>query len=175
MYPLWPLFDKKWERHHWPSVHDQRIVEMDRRVKAAGGELEGPIRVSLSFSGLHDIDLHVVYEGFEGRPRRQSARRSRQRSNSRSASFFQQLGSGNNGRIRHHVFYGLARTNHCVLDVDANASSVHPEPCENIVFHKVPRQATYTVYLDHYRTRGFRMPTPYVVVVRNGKSTTHSF
>ena len=129
---------------------EQRIAETDRRVAAAGGALDGPVRISLIFSGDDDIDLHVRYQAIG-------------REDTRS-SLFASFGDG-------YIFYGRPRSEHAMLDVDANAAIVVPSPCENIIFHTVPKSANYTVAIHHYATRGVVEPTPYVIVVKYGKRT----
>lgn len=121
---------------------DHRVQETNRRVAAAGGELEGPVRVSLMFSGDDDIDLHVQYQPTQGtRP---------------------MLGMGR------YIFFGSPRSEHAALDVDANASVVHPKPVENVIFRTVPAKATYTVGIHHFRVRGYAEPVPYVVTIKYG-------
>lgn len=143
-----------------------RIQETNRRIVAAGGSLNGPLRVSLSFTGNDDIDLHVIYDGYE--------RRSRQRRRNRSPPNFlfapPNLFGNPNGNVSSRVFYGNRRTPYATLDVDANVRRIHPFPAENVIFSKLPRNATYTVMVDHYRLRGRPEPTPYVVVVAKGKT-----
>ncbi len=132
----------------------QRIAETNRRVAAAGGMLDGPLRFSLIFSGDDDIDLHVQYQeiGRSINPR------------------FRGFGMPVGGMLS-HIFFGNPRTNHAALDVDANAQSIAAHPCENIIFRTVPRTANYTVAINHYRARGTVEPTPYVVVVNYGRRT----
>lgn len=130
----------------------EKISETNRRVAAAGGMLEGPIRVSLIFSGDDDIDLHVQYEEV-GRPI------------NRRRNF---LGFPM-GLPIFHVFFANPRTHHAALDVDANAVHIAEHPCENIIFRSVPRSANYTVAINHYRARGVIEPTSYVVVVNYGR------
>ena len=126
---------------------EQRIAETNRRVAAAGGELTGPIRVSLIFSVDDDIDLHVQYQAIG----RQAA--------------MQRTG------FPYHVFFQNPRTEHAMLDVDANANYVVPVPCENIIFRTVPKSGNYIVAIHHYQPRGRIEPTPYVVVVSYGPNT----
>lgn len=128
---------------------EQRIAETDRRVGAAGGTLEGPVRISLIFSGDDDIDLHVRYQ-------------SGARDVVQPSLFGMPGGQG-------YIFFGRPRSEHGMLDVDANAVVVVPSPCENVIFHTVPRSANYTVAIHHYASRGEIEPTPYVVVVKYGK------
>lgn len=124
------------------SSNDQRVQETNRRVAEAGGALEGPVRVSLMFSGDDDIDLHVQYQPKQGnRPL---------------------LGTGR------YIFFGSPRSEHAALDVDANASVVHPQPVENVIFRTVPAKATYTVGIHHFRVRGYAEPVPYVVTIKYG-------
>ena len=118
------------------------IAETDRRVGKAGGALEGPVRVSLMFSGDADIDLHVKYASAE---RQQFAMR--------------------------HIYFGAPASEHARLDVDANAHTIVPEPCENIIFHTVFPKANYTVALHCFRAPRNMKPTPYVVTVKRGKKT----
>lgn len=51
----------------------ERIAETNLRVAAAGGMLDGPIRVSFNFSGDDDIDLHVQYEELGRSAKRRAA------------------------------------------------------------------------------------------------------
>lgn len=121
-----------------------RVSEIERRVATAGGGLEGPIRISVGFSGDDDIDLHLYYEGQGGRGRHSYP-------------------------VRGHVFYGKPRCHWGRLDVDANAREVTSYPAENIYFAKAPTKGKYTVRLNHYRRRGRAEPTPYVVIVKYGR------
>ena len=121
-----------------------RISEVERRVASAGGGLDGPIRVSLAFSGDDDIDLHLFYKGKGGEGRRSY---------------------GFNG----YVYYRKPSCRWGKLDVDSNARDISLYPAENIVFHHAPSQANYTVKIDHYRLRGYPKPTPYVVIVKYGR------
>ena len=126
---------------------EQRVAETNRRVAAAGGKLEGPIRVSLIFNGDDDIDLHVQYQSIGRQPAMQRA------------------------WFPYHVFFQNPRTEHAMLDVDANANYVVPDPCENIIFRTVPKSGNYIVAIHHYQPRGRIEPTPYVVVVNYGANT----
>ena len=125
---------------------ESRIAETDRRVAAAGGALNGPVRVSLIFSGDDDIDLHVKYQ--------ESGRRSPQMTY--------------NGLGERYIFFGSPQSEHALLDVDANAIEVVPAPCENVIFKSCPRVANYSVAIHHYAQRGRLEPVPYVVVVKYG-------
>lgn len=132
------------------QTDEQRISETDRRVAAAGGALDGPVRISLIFNGNDDIDLHVRYQAL-GREQAQQG-------------LFAMFGDG-------YIFYGRPRSEYAMLDVDANAVVVVPSPCENVIFNTVPKSANYTVAIHHYASRGPIEPTPYVVVVKYGKRT----
>ena len=133
------------------QTDSERITETNRRVAAAGGQLEGPVRFSLIFTGDDDLDLHVRYQEIG----RAAALRSRS------------LGFAT-GFATSHIFFGNPRSQHAALDVDANARSVVPEPCENIIFLSAPRIANYSVGVHHYMARGVIEPTPYIVVVKYG-------
>ena len=122
----------------------QRIAETNRRVAAAGGKLQGPMRISLIFSGDDDIDLHVQYQEI-GR-----------------------LAAIRGAMFPYHIFFQNPRTLHAMLDVDANATQVVPEPCENVIFKTIPKSGNYVIAIHHYLSRGNIEPTPYVVVVSYG-------
>lgn len=136
------------------TSEQEKIAETNRRVAAAGGMLDGPIRVSLIFSGDDDIDLHVQYEELGHNAKRRAG-----------------LFGFPMGVPIYHIFFANPRSQHAALDVDANAAGVVAHPCENIIFRSVPRTANYTVAINHYKTRGFVEPTPYVIVVNYGKQT----
>ncbi len=143
------------------SVNESKLVaETDRRVAAAGGQLNGPIRVSLSFSGDDDLDLHVIYQSMTRTP-------AKVRANARSKGLVLPMQSASN----YHIFYASRRSDHAALDVDANASSIMSAPCENVIFETVPKSAKYAIYLDNFAERGAFDATPYVIVVKYGKRT----
>ena len=122
------------------------ISEMDRRVANAGGQLEAPIRISLMFDGRCDLDLHLKYTA-------------RHQASDRRLSQV------------HHIFYGQSRSPHGTLDVDANATHIMPEPCENIVMTSLPYRGNYTVGLHYYRARKCPAATDYTIIVKRGNST----
>ena len=142
----------------------QRVAETERRVAERGGGLDGPVRVSLAYAGDDDVDLHVIYTGFRRRGRRSD------RNQSFSGLIFGQ--SSGNGRIHGMINFHRPVDQFAQLDVDSNARFVVPEPCENIVFQEVLRNGNFTVLIDHFRLRGPPEPTPYVVVVKNGRRKT---
>lgn len=127
-----------------------RIAETDRRVAAAGGALQGPVRVSLIFSGDDDIDLHVKYEEL-----------------GRAIPRLNFLNMNSQG----YIFYGRPRSDIALLDVDANAHAIMPDPCENIIFESCPRVAHYSVAIHYYAQRGPIEPVPYIVVVKYGSTS----
>jgi len=151
------------------TSNEARIQETNRRVAEAGGGLKGPLRVSLSFAGASDIDLHVAYDGFDKESRRKRSRRSNNRFPNPFG--FDSYNPHANGKVFARISYQTPRSNYAQLDVDANARSIVDYPCENILFHDVPRLANYTVFLDHFRHRGQGESTPYVVVVKYGRTT----
>ncbi|MCA9184405.1 MAG: hypothetical protein R3E01_36380 [Pirellulaceae bacterium] len=123
-----------------------RLAETERRVRAAGGNIDAPITCSLGFTGDDDVDLHVYYQGLHHQ-------------------------SGWSGRINESISYQRPRTTWGFLDVDANAKGVEViarYPCENIAFAYPPHRAAYSVFVHHFYTRGRPEPTPYVVVVKCG-------
>lgn len=147
--------------HGTDASKDPRAEEAEERVAAAGGELEGPVRISLMFDGPDDLDLHLQYEykfvamiprwfhGMTGPAEQNGDRRLIE------------------NRLC-HIWFGLPRDFYGMLDVDANATHVSARPCENIVLRTAPRKATYRVYVNHFRARGGPLPQRYVVVVKYG-------
>jgi hypothetical protein len=137
------------------SSDDQGLVmDTNRRVAQAGGNLKGPIRISLAFSGDDDIDLHVGYEYTT------KVRQKKGRSYQNAEEF-----------MSYHVYYGFKDTPHANLDVDANATTLMREPCENIVFRKKPPNGKYIIALDNFKEREEPDDTSYVVVVKYGNNT----
>ncbi len=130
------------------------VEDTNRRVAQAGGKLEGPIRISLAFSGDDDLDLHLKYELPPIRNNRQN--------------FGFNIFAPTSLR---HLFFGIPQSEHASLDVDANAQQIMVEPCENIVFHSKPNRTRYYIALDNYTERGIPDKTPYVVVVKYGRKT----
>ncbi len=135
-------------------AESQLIQTVDSRIAAAGGELEGPIRISLAFDGDDDLDLHVSYV-----PKGRTLPRNRN-----TFAFPQDNGA-------RHVFFAFRQSEHAALDVDANANGIMENPCENIIFKTVPKSATYTIALDNYAERGIVDETPYTIVVKYGRKT----
>jgi len=127
--------------------NDSRVVEVNRRVKAAGGKLDGPIRVSLMWGTNDDIDLHVNYISL-GKP-------------SPRTPF------GDNG----YLWYGQPASAHARLDVDANAMFIVPNPCENTIFRTVPKKANYAIALNLFAWRSGLQRVPYVLTVHHGKKS----
>ena len=126
-----------------------RIAEADRRVGAAGGNTQAPIRVSLLFDGDDDLDLDLQYRILKTTRDRVEI-----------------------DRLFEPRINFLLRTNpHGALDVDANALRVVPEPCENIIITDPPLLAEYTVRVSVFRYRGDRTATPMVVMIRYGDKT----
>ena len=123
---------------------EQRLRETTRRVQDAGGNIKAPVRISLSFEGDDDLDLHVRFSG-EHHQR------------------------GYDAAVNGYLWYRQPRSLWGALDVDANAQSIMSLPCENVAFTMPPQQSTYVVDVHHYLTRGRPEPTPYVVVVKYGR------
>ncbi len=147
---------------------DSRLVaEVHRLVSAAGGKTDGPICVSLMFSGDDDLDLHVFY----GSQVTQNRRMPRNQPGNLFGFGFQQVFGNSFSSEGNHVYFRQRVTQHAALDVDANAQYVMPNPCENIIFRSVPARSNYTVCVDTYAVRGRPERTPYVVVVKYGQKT----
>ncbi len=137
-------------------------TETQRRVRAAGGSVEGKILVSLMYDGYDDLDLAVSYK-IDERRRRLPVQRNDQRL-SDAMLLMPRIPT---------IWYGCPFTQHGRLDVDANAVGISPEPCENIVFTDPPERAQYKVFINHFRSRQ-RGPTPYVVIVTiDGKTRVY--
>jgi len=117
-----------------------------RRVAAAGGATDVPVAVSLSFSGVDDLDLHVQFQG------------SHKQKNYR-------------GKARGNIWFRYPKSRFGRLDVDANARNIARHPCENIAFAFPPQQAKYKVMLHHYKLRSRKRSTPYIIVVKYGHKT----
>lgn len=126
---------------------DSRVVELNRRVKQAGGGLVGPVRVSLMWESSDDLDLHLSYEP-KGRP------------NPRTIY-----------ADRGYVWFGQPVTVHARLDVDANARFLVRSPCENIVFRTVPKKANYLIAVNLYAKRSGLAEVPYTVLVQYGNKS----
>lgn len=122
-------------------------AEVHQRVRAAGGNVDGPIVVSLQFLGsINDIDLHVFYD--------EDLRRNNNRNAQRTmpGGLLQGLFGGLPFVMPpgHHIYFHQPRTQHAQLDVDSNATFITQEPVENVVFHKIPPRARYTIMVDCY-------------------------
>lgn len=132
------------------------IGEIDRRVAAAGGELQGAVRVSLMFAGADDLDLYVQYTIPQRRGRMPI------------------FGGYPNSRFL--LSYQQPRTPHGLLDVDANASRLMEAPCENIIFpDKLPPNTQFVIGVHHYRQRSQNAEVPFVVVLKQGKRPERVF
>ena len=130
--------------------NDVRIVEVSRRVKASGGETEGPVRTSLIWNSDDDIDLHVSY-----------------RSLAKPTSRIPFVEQG-------YIWFGQPISSHARLDVDANANPffLMPNPaCENVIFNSVPKKATFLVSLNLFAWRSRRPNIPYIVTVHYGRKS----
>lgn len=136
------------------SGHQRGLLQdTDRKILGAGGNLNGPIRISLAFTGRDDLDLHVIYE-----VPNQYHYRKRKSNKSASVPMIQP----------YRIYYGYKESEHATLDVDANAQVIMFEPCENVIFHSKPPKAKYTIVLDNFAERDDPSPTPYVLVVKYG-------
>lgn len=129
------------------DASDSRLVEVNRRVKAAGGDLDGPIRVSLMWESNDDLDLHLNYTSIV-------------RPNPRMPF----VDSG-------YLWFGQPATTHARLDVDANARFIVQHPCENIIFKTIPKKAKYVIALHLYAWRSGKKQVPYTLMVHYGKKS----
>ena len=124
---------------------DSRVIEVNRRVNAAGGGTIGPLRVSLMWETNDDIDLHLRYLS--------NAMPSRRR------PFVD----------RGYLWFGQPATALASLDVDSQATFIVARPCENIIFKTVPKDANFSIALNLFAWRS-RMPKiPYTVTVKYGE------
>lgn len=130
------------------TSNSDRITETNRRVAAAGGNIRVPVRISLSFSGDDDIDLHVKFKGQH-----------------RQADY--------HGRADGYIWHRYPNSLWGKLDVDANrrGGPVAEHPCENVAFAFPPHEARYSVELEHFHVRDTPDITPYIVVVQSGAKT----
>lgn len=130
--------------------NDSRVVEVNRRVKAAGGDIDGPVRASLMWASSDDIDLHVSYRS-TGKP-------------TPRIPFVEQG----------YIWFGQPFSAHARLDVDANARAgvfLVPNPCENVIFKSTPKKATFLVAINLFAWRSRQLPIPYVVTVHYGRKS----
>lgn len=88
----------------WAYLHQDTADVIAQRVKDAGGDIEAPIRISLSWLNTDDLDLHIY-----------------------GAS-----ASGTKGRG--HIFYGAKHAMNGELDVDMNVSNPVRNAVENVVW-----------------------------------------
>ena len=129
--------------------NDSRVIEVTRRVKAAGGDTDGPVRASLMWASSDDIDLHVSY-----------------RSTIKPTARLPFVDQG-------YIWFGQPISSHAKLDVDANARDgvfLVPNPCENVIFKTTPKKATVLVAINLFAWRSRKL-IPYVVTIHYGRKS----
>lgn len=139
-----PLF--KWNNGFAWSYDGDVADSIKERVKAAGGKVDARLRVSLAWSNLDDLDIHLYIRYGSSVP----------------------LAHG----IR-HIFFGNRCG---ILDVDANANTAIATrtPVENLAINDLV-DGTYLVKVDQFRKRestnvGFELQVEY-----ESQITTYSF
>jgi hypothetical protein len=129
----------KWSNQFSWTYNNGVADSIRERVKKAGGNISGLIRVSLAWNTQSDLDLHIE-------------------------------------EPKHHIYYGakISPYTKANLDVDANASTIVPNPVENIIY---PHQAKmlegeYSIYVENFRDREL---TDNFTVEIEMSGTTHTY
>lgn len=143
----------RWDNDFAWSYNGNVADSIKERVKKAGGNVTGVLRVSLSWYNLNDLDLHV----FEPKaPPRTSLART---------------------LYGDRIFFGAKRGwTGGELDVDMNAGGrMSEEPVENVAWQNNPPDGTYKVVVNNYRHRAHSKVGFVVEVECSGKLHTFSY
>jgi hypothetical protein len=115
------------------------------RVKAAGGRVEGALRVSLSWFNFDDLDLHVL----------------------------EPPGRGIAGAFGHIYFGAKQGWTGGRLDVDMNAGTGSTrQPVENVIWPSAPPDGCYQIFVNNYTLREASDPG-FVVEIECGGKVSH--
>lgn len=138
----------RWTNDYAWSYCGNVTDSIKERVKKAGGKVDGVLRVSLSWSNLDDLDLHI----------------------------YQPTTRGVNS-LQDHIFFNNKRGwTGGVLDVDMNAGCGKTrEPVENVVWASAPPDGPYKVVVNNYSLRESRDPGFVIEVESQGKVTHFSY
>jgi hypothetical protein len=135
----------RWDNDFSWSYSGNVADSIKERVKKAGGNVGGVLRVSLSWGNFDDLDIHV-YE-----PSTRGVR-----------------------GLQDHIFFGnKAGWTGGLLDVDMNAGSGRTrEPVENVVWAGPPPDGLYRIVVNNYCQRETSDPG-FVVEVESGGKVSH--
>lgn len=141
-----PLF--RWNNNFAWSYGGNVTDSIAERVKAAGGKVDGVLRVSLSWFNYDDLDLHIMEP--PGR-----------------------IVAAAHGRI----FFGAKRGyTGGVLDVDMNAGEGRTrEAVENVVWERKMPDGPYQVIVNNYRQRENSDPGFVIEIANAGKVLHYSY
>lgn len=123
-----PIF--KWENNFGWSYNGNITDSIKERVKAAGGNTNAVLRVSLAWFNHDDLDLHAKCPD--------------------GHVYFRQKGGD---PVNRGYLYSYPGPNGQILDVDMNAGGGHTRtPVENLSWRN-PKDGTYEIVVDQYSKR----------------------
>jgi len=135
----------RWDNDFSWSYSGNVADSIKERVKKAGGNVGGVLRVSLSWSNFDDLDIHV----------------------------YEPSTRGVRGLQDHIFFRNKAGWTGGLLDVDMNAGSGQTrEPVENVVWAGPPPDGLYRIIVNNYCQRETSDPG-FVVEVECGGKVSH--
>lgn len=114
------------------------------RVKKAGGQVTGTLRVSLSWFNADDLDLHI----------------------------YEPPGRGVHAASEHIYFRNKRGWTGGALDVDMNAFTVTRDPVENVIWPSTVPDGPYRVVVHNYRHRETSDPG-FTVEIENAGKVSH--
>lgn len=146
----------KWDNPFAWSYDGNITDSIKERVKAAGGAVDGALRISLAWFNHDDLDLHVIEQ---------------------SAS---NAVGPRGGRMRpssHEIYFGNRGYESPMggkLDVDMNAGSGKTrEPVENVTYKRLT-DGSYTVNINNFVKRETSNPGFTIELAVNGQTTHYS-
>jgi hypothetical protein len=136
----------RWNNDFSWSYSGNVADSIKERVKKAGGQVTGTLRVSLSWHNSDDLDLHVWEP------------------------------PGRGVAILQHIFFSAKRGwTGGVLDVDMNAHTIVQDPVENVIWpDKVPN-GPYKIVVNNFNQRGTSNPGFAIEIENAGKISHFSY
>lgn len=114
----------KWNNHMAWSYNGDITDSIKERVKKAGGNITGQLRVSLSWDNKDDLDLYVSKK------------------------------ANGHGGYSKQIYFHNRRDFGAFLDVDANGiDGLREDPVENVAWVNAPEPGQYTVTVNQYSKR----------------------